>query len=338
MIRVVGRTDRRANALSIVVPVTKPLEMRLWLNWLSWSTERSRLETIDRLRFIYAIRWTVLPPFPALEPGRPADPRPHLLFESNFDGDWAEYLEVFGAVQGFQLGEIVRRTEAFPGLRDLDLFKRWAKSYDHLPEHYSSAYPDLTAIDIRQHLARKHGRASRSKVWREGFGLRRPTWTTIRLPLQTGQSTKAVEYARAFDVKIDGRWVSELLRDEDEVHFVRIVVLDRPEGSWLLITLVHDGPIEPILHRMVGVDTKMGTPALRKLLALVARPGDGSVLRPDQPAGPVDAQLLLRHVLAPNLGHLAYCAYPGTSVTELRAMEADRAEHATHWPIPEEDT
>lgn len=341
---VVGRVDRRANALSIVVPVTKPRELKAWLNWLSWPSQRFRLETIDRLRFIYAIRWTVLPPFPSLEPGRPADPRRQLLFESNFDGDWDEYLEIFGGVQGWQLEQIVKRTEAFPGLGDLALFKSWAKSYDHLPEHYASAYPNLSAIDIRQHLARTRGPVSRAQVWHEGFGLRRPTWTTIRLPLQTGRSAAAVELARGFDVvkqradaaldpgdgpgEENPRWTSSLFNRQTDVHFVRVVVLDRPDGSWILLTLVHDGPVEPIIRTMVEQDRLKELPTMDALLDLVAT-------RPGTTADPADR--LMQHRLPADLGHLAYAAYPGTSVAELQALDAS-SDRQLAWPIPEEDT
>lgn len=134
---------------------------------------------------------------PASHPWRRTrEQRWHLLFESNFDGDWDEYLAAFGTVLGPDLGNLLRPALGYPGMEDLGLFKAWAAANDRVPEHYVSAYPDLTAIGIRQLLHRVEGPAARAAVIAEGYGRSSPTWSTFVLPLVPGRASGAVRAAR----------------------------------------------------------------------------------------------------------------------------------------------
>ncbi|WP_426574936.1 hypothetical protein [Aquihabitans sp. McL0605] len=137
-----GRGDGRATALTVVLPLKlgSTLFLRPWLYllrvgpWRRWA-----VGTVDHQRFVQAIRWSLLPPFARQRKPwlRPADTRWHLLFESNFDGEWDEYLDVFGSVMGGPLQTIAYWGRGFPGLEDIDLFKAYTRAFDQTPEHYS---------------------------------------------------------------------------------------------------------------------------------------------------------------------------------------------------------
>ncbi len=159
----------------------------------------------------------------------------------------------------------------YTGLDTLSLFKAWAKANDHVPEHYASAYPTVTAHhDIRRAWHRRqpatetiahHPRLVRVAPPEGG----RPTV----MPLQPGASAAAAAAAHALECEPRGRaqLTSSLLVDDAEppegprprplgVHFVRLTILEYPSGSWLLFTMVYDGkpPIRTVLERMLQSD------------------------------------------------------------------------------------
>lgn len=90
-----GRVAGRVNALTLVVPLKVGTSALLgaWLVALRRAPGPLRhraVRNLDQLRFVSAIRWSVLPPFQTARGNpfkRPADQRWQLLFESNFDGD-----------------------------------------------------------------------------------------------------------------------------------------------------------------------------------------------------------------------------------------------------------
>lgn len=308
----VGRVSGRASALTLLLPL-KPWGAA-WLRglfwWLGRPSQRTRLQNLDLLRFIYAIRWSLLPP---LEPGAPGlAGRPLLLFESNFTGDWDEYLEVFGAVQGAQLERIVIACADYPGLGDLQQFKAWAKLHDHTPEHYASAYPTLTPLDIRRQLAVATDGRSKGQVWREGFGRTRPSWSTYLVPIAAGRTDQAIVAARAL----------HLLTGQTDVHFARVAVITRASASWILLTVTHDGPIGPILRTMLEAG------ALRDLLVTAGlAPGSTSQL----------LAALHAHRTTTERTTLRYAVAPGWRASQIAAL-ADADDLHGRWPPTEDAT
>jgi hypothetical protein len=337
----VGRNAGRATALTVVLPLKLGgvYPLRLWLYLLRVVPFRGwAVGTLDRQRFVQAIRWSILPPFtdkrsPPWE--RPADGRWQLLFESNFDGDWDEYLDVFGAVMGGPLKSLIYWARGFPGLDNIDLFKAYAKAFDHAPEHYASAYPDLTSADIYQRAIAQASdpAAARTRVSKGGYGRNRPTWTTVLLPLKEGRDAEAARISRTFSEP--GLPDSCPFVGTGLVHFVRVVVLRRPSGSWLLITATHDGPaaslFEQVVARDSSVDPLAGEPGrIRRLIECTAEV-------PDDLDGWWSDGDVVRHLLAAvpdsSGSWMAYCGYPGWTVAEIRALANDV--DGSRWPEPE---
>ncbi len=342
----VGRHSGRAEALTVIMPLQwgGATALAAWLWILRRAPTPLRMWAVgqlDSLRFVSAIRWSLLPPFEqprGLPPWRSRDQRRQLLFESNFDGDWDDYLEAFGAVMSRALRTIVDVGHGFPGLDDVAQFKAYAKSLDHEPVLYVSAYGDLTAADVYQELAAREGRRARRAARRHGMGRSHPAWATFLLPLRPGRASAAARAARALDAPLTGSDRS-LLLSTDLVHYGRIVVVDRPSGSWLLVTLTHDGTAEQVLTDLVAADSAdatttgapVGTSPLRRLLSCCEGIPEPDVHWSDEQ---FVAHLLSSRPRA-SRHHMAYCGHSGRSVLELRTF-VDRPTRRRTWPVPEE--
>jgi hypothetical protein len=361
----VGRADGRATALSVILPLKRG--GRFWLRpWLAllrsnrWLRGKAYRD-LDDLQFIYAIRWSLLAPherrrWPVfLSP----DQRWHLLFESNFDGDWDEYLENFAAVLGWGLSTLVWVGAGYTGLTNPSMFKRYAKLHDHLPEHYVSGYPELSANDIRQEVVARYGPGILQAFRQRAYLGEGPTWSTFLLPIRHGQEGEAVRAARAMDCGSGAGQGREVFRSTGLVHFARVVVDQQERRSWVLITITHDDDVAPILHAALAADTRMGQARAAEAAAVVAA-DSGSSPGPRRPsrdapaphpsgAGPLhvlvactggvppiegswwDDQRYVDHLLrnqpSSTSSSLAYCGYPGFRVADIEAMAADPRRH-----------
>lgn len=351
----IGRRDGQSEALTLVLPMKwwGPAFHRFWFWTMSQKCMReSAFGNVDRLRFILAIRWSLLRPFeqppPRWKPQwrnlrlqkspwhRTPEQRWHLLFESNFDGDWDAYLDDFGAAANFALRSIVCVGVGYPGTDSMAMFKSFARLHDHLPEYYSSAYPELTAADIRQELHARRGHHARRKIKLEGMGRTMPRWTTFRLPLRDDDAGRAVRFARQLDPQPEGSESDipvadgSLFRNTGVVHFARVVIIDRPTRSWLLITLTHDVPIEDVVPELLSAEGS----GLRRLLECCdGIPKESEGWWTDDHL----AEYLLRQQPVESRHRLVYNAYPGWTAEQLQGFQADRCSDKT-WPVPEEES
>jgi hypothetical protein len=324
-VRAVGGEDERATALTVVLPLK--WWGRAYLSAWFWFLQRPMVkrrrfafDKVDDLQFISAIRWSLLPPFvPKRSPvARTREQRWQLLFESNFDGDWNEYLDSFGTILGHGLQSIVRPGIGYPGLDNVDLFKSYARANDHLPEVYESAYPELTAADIRQALAASDDDAL-CKIIHRGYGRENPKWSTLLFPLEVGQASAAARAARALDD------APQVLLCTNRVHFARVVVIDQLSCSWLLITMTHDGDLRSIVEEIVAAHGDRLRPLLERTQGFPV-PSDGWW----DDARVVD--FVLDHRPRETAPALVYCGYPGWSVAHIRALAGDRRRF-DRWPV-----
>ncbi len=334
--------DGRANALTVVIPLARGGQW--WLRGLfaamrlPFARQRS-FRGVDRFEFISAIRWSLLPPFDPPRwiptPGEPEpwrrtpDQRWQLLFESNFDGDWDDYLDTFGADLSLPLLLILRAGHGFPGYSIRGLFKAYAKALDHVPEHYAAACPSLTARDVRRELDARWGVPRRERlVAGGGWGRVHPRWTTLLLPIEPGRTGAAARAARAL------REPTPLFLAAGHVHFSRVVVLRRTPQDRLLITLTHDGELEPLLYEILRLDREAPRPdptqpsRLRALLECV----DGF---PVPSEGWWDDDAVVAFLVQPErrirVAEVAFCPHPGVRVPTLRSFVAD-PQRNRDWP------
>jgi hypothetical protein len=105
------------------------------------------------LSFIEFARWVVLPRehFPYL--GHPQKKEElqydYLLFFSNFNGTWNQYIDAFSAVLSKGLNLIWRWSEKFPGSVPVTLFKEYIARVQFDTDYYYTAYPQATANDVK---------------------------------------------------------------------------------------------------------------------------------------------------------------------------------------------
>jgi hypothetical protein len=105
------------------------------------------------LSFIEFARWVVVRrgSFPNLEGGQLKEDLEYdyLLFFSNFNGTWNQYIDAFSAVLSGGLNLIWRWSEKFPGSVPVTLFKEYIARVQFDTDYYYTSYPQATANDVK---------------------------------------------------------------------------------------------------------------------------------------------------------------------------------------------
>jgi hypothetical protein len=105
------------------------------------------------LSFIEFARWVVVPrsSFPFLGSGQSKEDLryDYLLFFSNFNGTWNQYIDAFSAVLSKGLNLIWRWSEKFPGSVPVTIFKEYISRVQFDTDYYYTAYPHATANDVK---------------------------------------------------------------------------------------------------------------------------------------------------------------------------------------------
>lgn len=105
------------------------------------------------LSFIHFARWVVIPrhKFPHLG-GKQQDEElryDYLLFFSNFNGTWNQYIDAFSAVLSRGLNAIWRWSEKYPGAQPVTAFKQYIARCQFDTDYYYTAYPYATTNDVK---------------------------------------------------------------------------------------------------------------------------------------------------------------------------------------------
>lgn len=103
---------------------------------------------LDEIGTVHFARWVILPDY-GDEGG--------LLFASNYDGSWEDYIEDFAkkATESFQL--IYDNCVGWPdgGATDIEAFKEYIRAHEVAPEVYYRAYPRATVRQVQSALRLK---------------------------------------------------------------------------------------------------------------------------------------------------------------------------------------
>lgn len=103
---------------------------------------------LDEIGTVHFARWVVLP-----------DDRDggSLLFTSNFDGPWDDYIEDFAKESAAAFDAIYSNCEGWPerGARDVDAFKAFVRAHEVPSDVYYRAYPTATVQQVRAALKLK---------------------------------------------------------------------------------------------------------------------------------------------------------------------------------------
>ena len=110
-------------------------------------------QDLINLSFIEFARWVVLPRrhFPFLGKGQKREELQYdyLLFFSNFNGTWNQYIDAFSAVLSNGLNLIWRWSEKFPGSVPVTGFKNYSTNCQFDTDYYYTSYPHAAANDLK---------------------------------------------------------------------------------------------------------------------------------------------------------------------------------------------
>jgi hypothetical protein len=76
----------------------------------------------------------------------------YLLFFSNFNGTWNQYIDAFSAVLSKGLDLIWRWSEKYPGARPVTGFKRYIALVQFDTDYYYNVYPRAATNDVKAAL------------------------------------------------------------------------------------------------------------------------------------------------------------------------------------------
>jgi hypothetical protein len=120
--------------------------------WALWNIKPLQQDLIN-LSFIEFARWAIVPRsgFPCLGNGQRKEELKYdyLLFFSNFNGTWNQYIDAFSAVLSKGLDLVWRWSEKFPGSMPVTLFKEYIARVQFDTDYYYTAYPHATANDLK---------------------------------------------------------------------------------------------------------------------------------------------------------------------------------------------
>ncbi len=140
-------------AMNVVTP------MKPWKTWLlrAFFFVLGRVKSLQTdliyLHFIQFARWVIVPrnAFPYLGGTQKQESLryDYLLFFSNFNGTWNQYIDAFSAVLSRGLNLIWRWSEKFPGSVPVTPFKSYITSVQLDTDYFFSAYPEATINDVQ---------------------------------------------------------------------------------------------------------------------------------------------------------------------------------------------
>lgn len=133
--------------------------MRPWKTWILrlvfflLGALKSKQQDLINLSFIQFARWVIIPrnsfPFFGGAQERDSMKYDYLLFFSNFNGTWNQYIDAFSAVLSTGLNLIWRWSEKFPGSVPVTPFKAYIARVQFDTDYYYTAYPEATANDVK---------------------------------------------------------------------------------------------------------------------------------------------------------------------------------------------
>jgi len=143
----------KAYAMNAVTPMKAWKTPILRVLFFLLGALKSKQQDLINLSFIHFARWVIVKrdQFPRLAPEQPEEHLryDYLLFFSNFNGTWNQYIDAFSAVLATGLNLIWRWSEKFPGSVPVTAFKRYISLVQFDTDYYYTAYPYATTNDVK---------------------------------------------------------------------------------------------------------------------------------------------------------------------------------------------
>jgi hypothetical protein len=113
-------------------------------------------KNLKNLSFIHFARWVIIGrnSFPRLSEKQPPEELKYdyLLFFSNFNGTWNQYIDAFSAVLYSGLDLIWFWSEKYPGSRPVTDFKTYISLVQFDTDYYYNVYPHAATNDVKAAL------------------------------------------------------------------------------------------------------------------------------------------------------------------------------------------
>ncbi len=146
----------KAYAMNAITPMKVWKTPVLRLVFLVTGAITSFQAGLKALSFIHFARWVVVgrDQFPRLSPDQPREDLhyDYLLFFSNFNGTWNQYIDAFSAVLSTGLNLFWRWSEKFPGSVPVTPFKAYINQVQFDTDYYYNAYPRAATNDVKAAL------------------------------------------------------------------------------------------------------------------------------------------------------------------------------------------
>ncbi|WP_328474736.1 hypothetical protein OHA21_16000 [Actinoplanes sp. NBC_00393] len=148
-------TCGRAHALTVISPVRAPWALFLEPVFALAQAVPALSRTARNLSFIHFAQWSLIRRIPVNGPPQhPEDLRyTHLLFASNFNGSWNQYIDAFSRILTLGMKVFWGSSYGFPGPIPTEPFKKYIRRNEFVPDHYYSAYPAATVTMIDSALS-----------------------------------------------------------------------------------------------------------------------------------------------------------------------------------------
>jgi hypothetical protein len=142
-----ANVEGKATAITVMTPLKRQGPLVLLAVFWAARNITSTLETLQQLSFIHYARWAVIDSFPDAGEGEKLS-HEYLLFESNFNGTWDQYIDAFAEVIAVRMKAIWGTSYGFPGPIPVNPFKDYIRRNEYVANHYWSAYPGFTTTEI----------------------------------------------------------------------------------------------------------------------------------------------------------------------------------------------
>jgi hypothetical protein len=148
-----GNVTGEARALTAIGPL-RQRSLGYWkllagflLRRYFWLFRNAKIRPLKQLGFIHYARWVLIHELPDGDERVPLEPV-YMLFESNFNGGFDEYIDAFSYVIPGAMEDIFGSAYNFPGPIPATPFKDFIRRHDYEADHFFSAYPEATAADV----------------------------------------------------------------------------------------------------------------------------------------------------------------------------------------------
>jgi hypothetical protein len=152
----VTNINGKAYAMNAITPMKPWKTPLLKLFFFILGVVKPLQKDLKNLSFIHFARWVCIRrnAFPRLSEQQPPEELryDYLLFFSNFNGTWNQYIDAFSAVLYKGLDAIWIWSEKYPGSRPVTGFKQYISLVQFDTDYYYNVYPHSATNDVKAAL------------------------------------------------------------------------------------------------------------------------------------------------------------------------------------------